>query len=139
MLVMLSLAIAAILYLGLSFAFSGQKTLHAYIAWYIVAVFEVGSNIAIAGRWHILSFKDTHLVERMTCLTLIVVSSSSPEKTRRIPADCAKLGEGVIGLTSRIALIENWDFVFSPSTIGTVIAALTIIVGSIFATGDVNY
>jgi len=71
-LVMASLAIAAIIYLGLSFAFSTESTINAYIAWYVVAVLEVGSNIAIAGRWHILSFKETHLVERMTCLTLIV-------------------------------------------------------------------
>lgn len=76
-LVISSLAIAAILYLGLSFAFSTESTINAYIAWYIVAVFEVGSNIAVAGKWHILSFKETHLVERMTCLTLIVVSPSS--------------------------------------------------------------
>ena len=76
-LVIASLAIAAILYLGLSFAFSTESTINAYIAWYVVAIFEVGSNIAVAGKWPILSFKETHLVERMTCLTLIVVSSSS--------------------------------------------------------------
>lgn len=80
-LVMLSLAIAAILYLGLSFAFSTESNINAYIAWYVVAVFEVGSNIAIAGKWHILSFKETHLVERMTCLTLIVVSLSEARFT----------------------------------------------------------
>ena len=76
-LVMASLAIAAILYLGLSLAFSTESSINAYIAWYVVAIFEVGSNIAVAGKWHILSFKETHLVERMTCLTLIVVSLSS--------------------------------------------------------------
>jgi hypothetical protein len=85
-LVMASLAIAAILYLGLSFAFSAETTINAYIAWYVVAVFEVGSNIAIAGKWHILSFKETHLVERMTCLTLIVVSLSS-EMWFTVPGD----------------------------------------------------
>ena len=73
-LVVASLAIATILYLGLSFAYSTESNMNAYIAWYVVAIFEVGSNIAVAGRWHILSFKETHLVERMTCLTLIVVS-----------------------------------------------------------------
>ena len=73
-----SLFVSAVLYLGLSFAFSLETKPQAYIAWYIIAVFEVGSNITIAGIWHILSFKNTHLVERMTCLTLIVVSISSP-------------------------------------------------------------
>ena len=74
MLVLASLAIAVALYLGLSFAFSQETTINAYIAWYIVAIFEVGANIAIAGRWQIVSFTETHLTERMTCLTLIVVS-----------------------------------------------------------------
>lgn len=74
--VLISLAIAVVLYLGLSFAFSTQASAHAYLAWYIIAVFEVGANIAIAGRWHVVSFKGTHLTERMTCLTLIIVSGS---------------------------------------------------------------
>lgn len=67
---LISLGVAAALYLGLSFA----TAKHAYIAWYVVAVFEVGCNIAIAGKWHVVSFKGTHLTERMTCLTLIIVS-----------------------------------------------------------------
>jgi hypothetical protein len=68
---LLSLAVSAVLYLGLSFASSAR---HSYLAWYVIAVFEVGSNIAIAGKWHVVSFKGTHLTERMTCLTLIIVS-----------------------------------------------------------------
>lgn len=107
--VLTSLAIAVILYLGLSFAFSTMASEHAYLAWYVIAVFEVGANIAIAGRWHVVSFKGTHLTERMTCLTLII------------------LGEGVIGLTKSITKIENLDFNFSASTIGTLISALLVI------------
>jgi hypothetical protein len=72
--VMTSLCMAAIMYLGLSFAFSLKTAPNAYIAWYVIAVCEVATNIAVAGRWSILSFAETHLVERMTCLTLIVVS-----------------------------------------------------------------
>lgn len=74
MAVLSSLAAAIVLYFGLSFAFSTESSEHAYLAWYIIAVFEVGANIVIAGRWHVLSFKGTHLTERMTCLTLIIVS-----------------------------------------------------------------
>lgn len=73
-LVMASLAVAAIVYLALSFVFSNELSVNAYLAWYVICVFEVGANIAIAGRWHVVSFKGTHLVERMTCLTLIIVS-----------------------------------------------------------------
>lgn len=69
-----SLLIAVLLFLGLSFAFSTESSDQAYLAWYVVCVFEVGANIAIAGRWHVVSFKGTHLVERMKCLTLIIVS-----------------------------------------------------------------
>jgi hypothetical protein len=76
MAVLTSLALAVVLYVGLSFAFWKQSSKHAYIAWYIIAVFEVGANIAIAGKWHVVSFKGTHLTERMTCLTLIIVSCS---------------------------------------------------------------
>ena len=74
LLVMSTLGVAAILYLGLSFAFSLETIHDAFIAWYIIAVLELAANIAIAGRWHVVSFKGTHLVERMTCLTLIIVS-----------------------------------------------------------------
>jgi hypothetical protein len=71
-----SLAVAVILYLSLSFAFMTNSAPKGYIAWYIIAVFEVGANIAIGGVWHVVSFKGTHLTERMTCLTLIIVSCS---------------------------------------------------------------
>jgi hypothetical protein len=71
--VLISLAVAVIMYLALSFAFSSHSSQAAYIAWYVIAVLEVGANIAIAGRWHVLSFKGTHLTERMACLTLIIV------------------------------------------------------------------
>ncbi|RFU25789.1 hypothetical protein B7463_g10553, partial [Scytalidium lignicola] len=107
--VMASLFIAAVIYLGLSFAFSTENTIQAYIGWYIVSVCEVGINIAVAGKWQIVSFDDTHLVERMTSLTLIV------------------LGEGVIGLTGRIALIEKYDFSFTSAGIGTIVSSLLII------------
>lgn len=73
--VLISLLAAIGLYLGLSFVFlkESENYKYAYVAWYVMAVFEVGANIAIAGRWHVLSFKGTHLTERMTCLTLIIV------------------------------------------------------------------
>jgi hypothetical protein len=44
-------------------------------------------------------------------------------------ADFKKLGEGIIGLTSRIALIENYDFTFSAAGIGSIISAVLITVG----------
>lgn len=71
--VMVSLFIAAIIYLGVSFAFYRRTAYNAYISWYVVAVIEVGVNLALAAHWKAMSFEKTHLIERLTCLTLIIV------------------------------------------------------------------
>ncbi|KAJ5218405.1 uncharacterized protein N7498_000504 [Penicillium cinerascens] len=108
--VMVSLFIAAIIYLGVSFAFYRTAS-NAYIAWYVVAVIEVGVNLALAARWKAISFEKTHLVERLTCLTLII------------------LGEGIIGLTKTIVKIETFDLKFTSADIGSVISAVLVIKG----------
>jgi hypothetical protein len=77
MLVILSLAITAALYGTISIPFAIHVALRAYIAWYFIVFFEVGTNILIAMKWRAVSFENTHLVERMSCLTLIVVSCHS--------------------------------------------------------------
>lgn len=72
--VMITLSVAVILYLGISFAFHRQSAPTAYIAWYVIGAFEVFSNLVIAKWNESISLQYTHLVERMTCLTLIIVS-----------------------------------------------------------------
>lgn len=72
--IMITLSVAIILYLGISFAFYLQTTKTAYAAWYMIGVFEVFSNLVIAKWSDAISFQNTHLVERMTSLTLIIVS-----------------------------------------------------------------
>src|SRR5438034_528318 len=52
-----------------------------YAIWWVVMLCEAVSIIAISSIWRILSFKKTHIVERMGLLTLIVI------------------GEGAIGVT----------------------------------------
>lgn len=71
--VIASLIAAAAIYLGVSFAYYRQTTYYAYIAWYVVAVTEVGVNLAVAASCEGMSFKKTQIVERMSCLTLIIV------------------------------------------------------------------
>lgn len=128
MAVMASLAVAIVLYLGLSFAFSLRTSSAAFLGWYVIAVFEISASIAIAGRWHVVSFKGTHLVERMTCLTLIIVSYLIIiSLENRIITD-QKLGEGVIGLTKDITKIESLDFSFSSGAIATLASAVLLIV-----------
>jgi len=55
-----------------------------YAAWWVVMLFEGISILITASKWRMLSFKKTHIVERMGLLTLIVV------------------GEGAIGATKTI-------------------------------------
>ncbi|OGE50093.1 hypothetical protein PENARI_c018G07872 [Penicillium arizonense] len=107
--VMVSLFIAAFIYLGVSFAFYRRTAYNAYVAWYVVAVIEVGVNLALAAQWKAMSFEKTHLVERLTCLTLII------------------LGEGIIGLTKTIVKIETFDLKFTAADIGSIISAVLVI------------
>ncbi|KAL4867966.1 hypothetical protein BDV12DRAFT_108574 [Aspergillus spectabilis] len=107
--VIASLVVAVAIYLGVSFAFYNKTTYDAYIAWYCVAVAEVVSNVAVAALWPSVSLWRTHLVERMTCLTLII------------------LGEGIIGLTKTIVKIQKLDGKFTSTDIGTLISAVLII------------
>lgn len=56
-----------------------------YIVWYIIMVLEAVGVITISCCWRMLSFKRTHLMERMSLLTLIVI------------------GEGAIGVTKTVS------------------------------------
>jgi hypothetical protein len=80
--VMISLATASLIYLIISIGYALQIEgfEQSYYVWFVVPVVEVAVMIAIAGRWNVLSFKGTHLTERMTCLTLIIVSERSALK-----------------------------------------------------------
>jgi low temperature requirement protein LtrA len=58
-----------------------------YVVWYVVMVLESIAVITISSKWRMLSFKKTHLMERMSLLTLIVI------------------GEGAIGVTKSVSRI----------------------------------
>ncbi|BCS23604.1 uncharacterized protein APUU_40048A [Aspergillus puulaauensis] len=107
--VMASLLLAAMVYLGISFAFYHRVHWHSYVAWYIIAVTEVVINVLVAALWPALSLWRTHLVERMTCLTLII------------------LGEGILGLTKTITKIMKLDKKFISADIGMLISAVLLI------------
>ena len=72
---------SAAIYLGISFAFiDGHLDSSAYIGWLVTAVAETVLNLLVSSFSKRLDFNDTHLVQRMSLLTLII------------------LGEGAIGL-----------------------------------------
>lgn len=58
-----------------------------YMVWYVVMIVEAIVIIAISCFWRMLSFKKTHLMERMSLLTIIVI------------------GEGAIGVTKTVGRI----------------------------------
>ena len=58
-----------------------------YMAWYAVMIAEGIIVITISCFWRMLSFKKTHLMERMSLLTIIVI------------------GEGAIGVTKTVGRI----------------------------------
>lgn len=64
----------------------------------------------IAITWRIVSFKYTHLVERLQLLTLIII------------------GEGIIGVVKSIACITKGQATNNYREIGTVVAAVLLLV-----------
>jgi low temperature requirement protein LtrA len=73
---------------------------------------EALAIIAISCVWRVVSFKHTHLVERIGLLTLII------------------MGEGIIGLATSVSTILQNSTTVSRSAIGTIIGGVLLIVGA---------
>ena len=119
LLVMASTLIAAILYGALTSAFPKvrvdvdgtwlpQKS-NVYIAWYIIAISETILTVTVSCIWRVISFKGTHMVQRMSLLSLII------------------LGEGIIVICKSISKIVKNEFLWTASVVGQIIAAVLII------------
>ncbi|KAB8296737.1 hypothetical protein EYC80_002157 [Monilinia laxa] len=110
-LVIMANVVAALIYLTTFFGFTKEtsKTGKVFIVWYITAIIETAVNILISSKWKVLSFRGSHLVQRMTLLTLII------------------LGEGIIGLSKSIADITEEEGSYNISLIFTVVSAVGII------------
>ncbi|KAI3328234.1 hypothetical protein F4824DRAFT_428462 [Ustulina deusta] len=101
-------AIAALIYLGISFRFAEGKSSRVFIAWYVIAVVETILQLGVSLRFQVLSFDGTHLTERITASTLFM------------------LGEGVNNLAENVvAIVKNRGW--TPSTIGILTAGITTI------------
>lgn len=103
--------VAALIYFGLFFSF-GKGHVEAYIVWYIVAGVETMICTAISSYYRVVSFKGTHLVQRMSLLTLII------------------LGEGVMMLAEKATtIVQGQIYSFAASTIGNIVCCVCILVG----------
>ncbi|KAF1961254.1 hypothetical protein CC80DRAFT_488575 [Byssothecium circinans] len=111
--------LAAMLYGALTPAFPKEKfdnqgapvlqKSEAYIAWYIIAICETILTVTVSCVWRVISFKGTHLVQRMSLLTLII------------------LGEGIIVICKAISKIVKNEFLWTSAVIGQIVAAILII------------
>lgn len=78
--------IAAAVYLGVTFRFEKENS-HVYITWYIFAAGEAILALVLSNFWRTLSFTRTHLMKRMSLITVMI------------------LGEGIQSVAQNIATI----------------------------------
>jgi len=123
LMVMGSTMIAAILYGSITGLFptfrtqteeDGQKvavkqTSNVYIFWYVIAVCETALTVGVSMVYRVISFKGTHMVQRMSLLTLII------------------LGEGIIVICKSISKIVKNDADWTSGIVGQIVAATLII------------
>jgi low temperature requirement protein LtrA len=83
---------------------------------YVVVIFEALAMVAISCVWRVVSFRHTHLVERIGLLTLII------------------MGEGIIGLATSVSTILQNSVYVSKQAIGTIIGGVLLIVSLISIT-----
>ncbi|KAL9616486.1 MAG: hypothetical protein Q9160_008654 [Pyrenula sp. 1 TL-2023] len=107
--IMATLLVAAVIFLGLFFDFQKDEESKGYVGWYVVVGVEAFVTIATSSKWRIIGFKHTHLVERVGLLTLII------------------MGEGIIGMTKAVTYIMKGSTYLSSSVIGQIICAVLII------------
>lgn len=78
--------------------------------WWVVMFLEGLSTTVISSFWRMLSFKATHLVERMGLLTLIVI------------------GEGAIGITKTVSKLLGKSDTLDTVAVGQIISILLILI-----------
>lgn len=106
--------VAAMVYLGLYWTFNNlnsQNGNRSYITWYVIAICETILATAISMKWRAISFKGTHLVQRMSLLTLIII------------------GEGVIGVAEKCQMVVQGSdaLEWSASTVADIVCATLIL------------
>ncbi|KAH6658975.1 hypothetical protein BKA67DRAFT_3027 [Truncatella angustata] len=98
--------IAAVVFLGISFRFEEGRNSRVYIVWYIVAACEALIQLGFAKFFKVLTFEKTHLTERMTVLTVII------------------LGAGITSIAKNVVLIVKNAAGWTSATIGVLTSAI---------------
>jgi low temperature requirement protein LtrA len=83
--------VSAAIYLSLTFGFTSSDS-NTFIAWYVVSAVEVLLTFALSNMWHFLAFTKTHLMKRLTLLTVII------------------LGDGIVSMCDKVvAIVKSPD------------------------------
>ncbi|KAK4182467.1 hypothetical protein QBC35DRAFT_169220 [Podospora australis] len=97
--------VSALVYLGVAFGFKDGKS-PLFSIWYILTGLEIIITVALSLKWQVLSFYGTHLVNRMSLLTYIL------------------LGEGIITVLSAATKVVVNNNSWTPPTTGNVAAGV---------------
>lgn len=80
-------AIASVIYLGITFRFTDDKRSRVYMTWYFISGAEAIGSIALSNFSPVLSLTKTHLMKRLTLLTVMI------------------MGDGIIQLAKEVVLL----------------------------------
>lgn len=100
--------IASIIYLGIAFRFREGGNSRVFITWYIVSGLELIITIGISNVWEVLSFTKTHLMKRMSLLTIIF------------------LGDSIVAIGTNVSKIVKTPDAWNSTVIGIVTAAVSV-------------
>ena len=97
MVALYAVALAAFAAMTPAFKEGDQSHRRVYVVWYVVMVIEAAAVVTISSVWRMLSFKKTHLMERMSLLTLIVIGEGAIGVTKTVSRLMGKYGLDVEG------------------------------------------
>lgn len=65
--------VAALIYLGITFRFTKDKNSRVFMTWYFISAAEGILTLLISYFWSILNFTKTHLMKRLSLLTVMLI------------------------------------------------------------------
>ncbi|KAK0671350.1 hypothetical protein QBC41DRAFT_386473, partial [Cercophora samala] len=98
--------VAALIYLGVAFAFKDSTNSNLYAIWFILVSLETIITIVLSLQFQVLSFSGTHIVARMSLLSYIF------------------MGEGIITVLSAVTKVVINHNSWTSATIGNVAAGI---------------
>lgn len=76
--------VSAAVYLGISFGFKQGERSDIFMAWYLVSGVEAIITILLSNFYAVLSFARTHLIKRLTLLTVIIIGDGIIQVAREV-------------------------------------------------------